>query len=66
MSLSYSTYENEDLEHRANFKTITEIPSSDVDTLKSVWVIDSCTTDHMNSNQTNFKTYWTFETAKAI
>lgn len=42
------------------------ISSSAVDTLKSVWVIDSSTTDHMNSNQTSFKTHWSFETVKAI
>lgn len=66
MSLSYATYENRNPEHRANFKAITDIPSSAVDTLKSVWVVDSGTTDHMNSNQTSFKTYRTFETAKAI
>lgn len=66
MSLSYATYENRNPEHQANFKAITDIPSSAVDTLKIVWVIDSGTTDHMNSNQTSFKTYQTFETAKAI
>ncbi len=66
MSPSYSTYENGNLEHHVNYKVITDILSSAVDTLKSVWVIDSGTTDHMNSNQTSFKTYQTFETAKSI
>ena len=66
MSISYATYKNGNSEHRANLKTITDIFFSSVDILKSVLVIDSGTTDHMNSNQMSFKNYRTFKTAKAI
>ncbi len=66
MSFSYTTYENGNPENRANFTAITEIPPSVVDILKRVLVIDCGTTDHINSNQTSFRNYRTFETDRAI
>lgn len=66
MSLSYITYKNKNLENCTNFKPITDIFSSVIDTLKNVWVIDSDITNYINSNQTSFKTYRIFETRKPI
>lgn len=65
-AISYANYKNANLEHRATFKSVTSIPTSAIDTLRSLWVIDSDTTNHMNADRDNFKVYKTFNQAKPI
>ena len=66
MAISYANYENAISEHQATFQSVTSILTSAVEILRSVWVIDSGTTNHMSANRDKFEAYKAFDQAKPI
>lgn len=64
--LNFMTLSSAIPRHDANPRVVTNGPSSAADLLRSVWVMDSGTTDHMSANPTTFKSYQAFKVAKPI